>query len=177
MPHVVPDPDTPQHRVRGEELRRRIELVRAKLLAGNTRRWVAKLIASEWGLKPSQCWAYVRKAEAEIREFADRDAATWLHEHIAIRRDIRRRANDAADLRTELSAAESEARLLGLEPPTRLQHSGPGGGLIPIGVADLTRLNDGELETIETILAKLTTPRDAGAAPRSGPGGAGTSPG
>jgi hypothetical protein len=177
MPHVVPNPDTPQQRVRGEELRRRIELVRAKLLAGNTRRWVAKLVATEWGLKPSQTWAYVRKAEAEIREIADRDGPAWLSEHIAVRRDIRRRANDAADLRTELSAAESEARLLGLEPPTRLQHSGPGGGLIPIGVTDLTTLNDDELSSLEALLAKLAPPRDPGPAPGPGPGRAGTAGG
>jgi hypothetical protein len=174
MPHVVPDPDTPQQRVRGEELRRRIELVRAKLLGGNTRRWVAKLVATEWGLKPSQCWQYVRKAEAEIREMADRDATFWVAEHIAIRRDIRRRANDSADLRTELSAAESEAKLLGLEPATKLEHSGPDGGLIKIGTADLTKFNDEELAAFEALLAKLTAPSDSDPAPGAGPGRAGT---
>jgi len=130
MPNVEPNPDTPQQRVRGEELRRRIELVRTKLLAGNTRRWVAKLVTSEWGLKPSQAWAYVRKAEEEIQEIASRNADTWLAEHVAIRRDIRRRANDANDFRSELAAAESEAKLLGIEPPTKIQHSGSGGGPI-----------------------------------------------
>jgi hypothetical protein len=114
MPKVEPDPDRPAQRVRGEELRRRIEQVRTQLLSGKSRRWVAKLVAQEWGLKPSQCWAYVRKAEAEIREIVERNADHWLAEHVAIRRDIRRRANDQTDLRMELAAAETEARLLGL---------------------------------------------------------------
>ena len=114
MSHVPPDPTRPQQRVRGEELRRRIELVRSQLLSGKSRRWVAKLVATEWGLKPSQCWNYIRKAEREIREIVERNKEDWLAEHVALRRDIRRRANDGADLRMELAAAESEARLLGL---------------------------------------------------------------
>ena len=110
----VPDNEPRPQRVRGEELRRRIEQVRAQLLTGKSRRWVAKLVASEWALKPSQCWLYIRKAEDEIREIVDRNAQDWLAMHLAIRHDIRRRANDQGDLRTELAASDSEAKLLGL---------------------------------------------------------------
>jgi hypothetical protein len=114
MSDLPADPGPRPQRVRGEELRRRIELVKSNLLSGKSRWWVAQLIASEWGLKPSQKFKYIRQAEAEIREVVDRNAKDWLAEHISIRRDIRRRANDQNDLRTELAASDSEAKLLGL---------------------------------------------------------------
>jgi hypothetical protein len=41
-------------------------------------------------------------------------------EHIAIRRDIRRRAQKAGDFQAELLAAKDEAKLLGLYPADEL---------------------------------------------------------
>jgi hypothetical protein len=114
MPAPIPNLISLRNRATGIEFRRRIEQVRVKLLTGTSRRLVAKLIGEEWALKPSQCWNYVKKAEREIQEVADRNAAAWLAEHICIRRDLRRQAHDQNDLRTALAAADSEAKLLGL---------------------------------------------------------------
>lgn len=123
-----PPTDSDRRRATAKEMRERIELVRRSLLSGKTRQTVRLLIAADWGLSPRQTRWYLARAEAEIKDAAARDKDAWLAEHIALRRDIRRRASDASDLRAELAAAESEAKLLGLEPPTRLEHSGPNGG-------------------------------------------------
>jgi hypothetical protein len=89
MSDLPPDPKPPRPRVRGEELRRRIELVKSALLSGKSRQWVSQMITTEWDLKPSQRCNYLRQAEAEIREVVEKNAQAWLAEHVAIRRDIR----------------------------------------------------------------------------------------
>ncbi|HEX3150148.1 MAG TPA: hypothetical protein VHR66_18870 [Gemmataceae bacterium] len=117
----TPEPDPPESPPKGrkrstdKELIERTEIVRRKLLTGETRKAVRLMITEEWGLKPTQSYWYLKQAEKEIQEAAARSRDEWLAEHIAIRRDIRRRANDQSDPRTELAAAESEAKLLGLE--------------------------------------------------------------
>jgi hypothetical protein len=116
-------------------LQERLEIVRRKLLTGETRKAVRLMIAEEWGIKPTQAYWYLKQAEAEIAETANREKSAWLSEHIAIRRDIRRRASNAADLRVELAAAESEAKLLGLDPATRHELSAPGAG--PIAITEI----------------------------------------
>jgi hypothetical protein len=119
--------DSERRRATAKELRERVEIVRRKLVTGETRDAIRLLITAEWGLRSRQARWYLQKAEGEIRDAAQRSKDAWLAEHIAIRRDIRRRANHTGDLRAELAAAESEAKLLGLEPPTKLEHfdSGP----------------------------------------------------
>lgn len=121
-PGPASDPAPKRRQATVKELRERIELVRRELLTGKTRHTIQLLIIAEWGIKVRTARWYLRRAEAEIREAASRDKDAWLAEHIALRRDLRRRANAALDLRTELAAAESEAKLLGLEPPQELRH-------------------------------------------------------
>lgn len=136
MSDLPPQPAPRPQRVRGEELRRRIELVKSSLLSGKSREWVSQLITTEWGLQPSQRCKYIRQAEAEIREVVEKNAQGWLAEHVAIRRDIRRRANDQADLKMELAAADSEAKLLGLldgkSPPAPPSGDDGRDGSIPV---------------------------------------------
>jgi hypothetical protein len=129
---LPPEPPGNRKRCTDKELRERIEVVRRKLLTGETRKTVRVLITEEWGLKPTQAYWYLKEAEAEIQETAQRTKDVWLAEHIAIRREIRRKAAGALDLRVELAAADSEAKLLGLEQPTKHEHSGPDGKAIPV---------------------------------------------
>lgn len=117
-----PPTDTERRRVTVKEMRERIELLRRKLLTGIEPRALRLLAAAEFGLSARQARWYVQTATREIREAVQRDKDSWLAEHLAHRRDLRRRANESLDLRTELAAAESEAKLLGLEPPQELKH-------------------------------------------------------
>lgn len=102
-------------RARCYDLRTRIEEVKAKMLAGHSRASLVDLVRAAYGINRTQAYSYVQKAEAEIREVVDRDRQSWLAYHLELRRDIRRRANAAGDLGMELNAANSEAKLLGLD--------------------------------------------------------------
>ena len=93
----------------------RIEEVKEKLLSGMSRPSVIDFAKSQYSVSRSQAYLYVSKAEVEIREVVERDRPTWLAYHLEVRRDIRRRAYLAGDLRIELDSANSESKLLGLD--------------------------------------------------------------
>jgi hypothetical protein len=44
-----------------------------------------------------------------------------LAEHMSVRRDIRRRAREAGDLRAEIAAAQDECKLFGLYPSEKVE--------------------------------------------------------
>jgi len=106
----------------------RVDAVRLLLLTGkeDTSRLVQD-IAAKFGVNTRQAYNYVAKAKQQIEEVGAIDRTYRLAEHIAIRRDIRRRARDANDLRMELAAAQDEAKLLGVYPSDRHEISGPNG--------------------------------------------------
>ena len=58
----------------------------------------------------------MRDARTNILAISAEARPYMLAEHIAIRRDIRRRAQKAGDFQAELHAAKDEAKLLGLYP-------------------------------------------------------------
>lgn len=93
----------------------RVDAVRLLLLKGNepTPRLVQD-IATQFGVQSRQAYNYVAKAKRQIADIGEIDRTYKLAEHIAIRRDIRRRARDKGDIKMELAAADSEAKLLGL---------------------------------------------------------------
>jgi len=59
---------------------------------------------------------YMRDARANILAISAEARPYLLAEHLAHRRDMRRRAQKAGDLQAELLAAKDEAKLLGLYP-------------------------------------------------------------
>ncbi len=107
----------------------RVDAVRMLLLKGqeDTPRLVQD-IATKFGVNTRQAYNYVAKAKKQIAEIGEIDRAYRLAEQIAIRRDIRRRANAKDDYRAELAAAQDEARLLGLYPADKHELTGPDGG-------------------------------------------------
>lgn len=107
----------------------RVDAVRLLLLKGqeDTPRLVQD-IASKFGVNTRQAYNYIAKAKKQIENVGAIDRAYRFAEHIALRRDIRRRARDDGDLRMELAAAQDEAKLLGLYPAERQEISGKDGG-------------------------------------------------
>lgn len=116
-------PATKGERARGYDLRIRIEQTKEKLLVGVSRPHLLEVLQKMWGVSQSRAYEYIKQAETEIREVVEGDRDRWLAEHIAIRRDIRRRANETGDLRLELDSAKDEAKLLGLDV-VKVEHSG-----------------------------------------------------
>lgn len=107
----------------------RVDAVRVLLLKGHEDTpSLVQGIADRFGVNTRQAYNYVAKAKKQIGEVGAIDRAYRMAEHIAVRRDIRRRARDDGDLRMELAAAQDEAKLLGLYPADRHEVTGEGGG-------------------------------------------------
>ena len=125
------------NRVDAHTAETRVDAVRLLLLKGQEDTpSLVQGIANKFGVNTRQAYNYVAKAKKQIEEVGAIDHAYRLAEHIAIRRDIRRRARDAEDLRMELAAAQDEARLLNLYPGDKhsVQLTGEGGGPVVVQV-------------------------------------------
>jgi predicted transcriptional regulator len=59
-----------------------------------------------------------------------------------------------------LRIGERRAKLLGIDAPAKLEHSGPDGGPIKTETRDLSHLSDEELKALDGILAKLESPAE-----------------
>jgi len=115
----------------------RVDAVRVLLLKGHEDTpSLVQGIAERFGVNTRQAYNYVAKAKKQIENVGAIDRAYRLAEHIAVRRDIRRRARDAEDLRMELAAAQDEAKLLGLYPADKhsMELTGEGGGPVTFRV-------------------------------------------
>lgn len=119
-----------QKRARNSDLRKRIEEVKNWLLAGIPRSEIISAIEVAYKIANSRAYAYVKRAETEIWKIAELNREQWLAEHIAIRRRLRRRANESGDIEFELRCAEDEAKLLGLYAPIKQEIAGRDGGPI-----------------------------------------------
>lgn len=121
----------------------RVDAVRLLLLKGqeDTPRLVQD-IAGKFGVNTRQAYNYIAKAKKQIEDVGAIDRAYRTAEHIALRRDIRRRARDDGDLRMELAAAQDEAKLLGLYPAERQEITGKEGGPVELVVKYVNKRDD-----------------------------------
>jgi hypothetical protein len=99
----------------------RVETVRQLIISGVEASAIVRTVAEKWTVKDRQAWNYVIKARAEIAIITQQARPYLLAEHIAVRRDIRRRAREAHDLRAEIAAAQDEAKLFGLYPSEKVE--------------------------------------------------------
>jgi hypothetical protein len=99
----------------------RVETVRQFILSGDEASDIVRRAAETWGIKQRQAENYIHMARAKIRAITEQVRPYLLAEHIAVRRDIRRRAREAGDLRAEIAAAQDEAKLFGLYPSERVE--------------------------------------------------------
>ena len=138
----------------------RVDAVRVLLLKGHEDTpSLVQGIADKFGVNTRQAYNYVAKAKKQIEQVGEIDRAYRLAEHIAVRRDIRRRARDDGDLRMELAAAQDEAKLLALYPADKhaMEVSGKDGGPVQVEqkpVYDLSKLSTDELRAWRDLAAK-----------------------
>ena len=113
---------------------KRIETAKQFLLAGVDVDEICQDLTQRYGVGLRQAQRYVSDARERIQKRVYADRAAMFAEHIALRRDMRKRARAAKDLRIELAIAQDEAKLWGLYPADRHEVTGEGGGPVVVNV-------------------------------------------
>jgi len=106
------------------EKERRIDFAYRALLGGATASDLCHFMSESWGVSYRQAARYLRDARALIAEQACDEHAYRFAEALMARRQLRREAHQAGDLRLVLDVLRDEARLLGLYPPARHEIGG-----------------------------------------------------
>jgi hypothetical protein len=109
-----------------------------------------------WNVSDSQLWRYIRAADQLVKERFDARAQHLLNRHILQRRQLYAHAMGAGDYSTALRILDSEAKLEGLFPAEKHEHSGKDGG--PIQTQTQVVLSDDQrAAAITAILARVGT--------------------
>jgi hypothetical protein len=113
---------------------------------------------SAWELLPGgkplsdgQLWRYVSRADKLIAESCLARGKKMLRRHLGQRRNLYAKAISQGDVRTALAVLSDEAKLLGLYPPAKMEHTGAKG------------------EAIKIISIEAIKPSDAAPAPGAAP--------
>lgn len=92
----------------------RIEDLKSRLLQGVSDFFLRKYAVATWDVSHSQARRYIQHAKKLIRHEAKPYTDDVFLDHLAIRRDLRKRANEQGDLKLVLEIAKDEASLLAL---------------------------------------------------------------
>ncbi len=114
----------------------RIEAVYRMILDGWTSAQILQNVTRQWDIKIRMAHTYLARALQRVREEAQQDHEQLLAEHLAARRQLRREAKQAKDLRLAADILRDEAKLLGLYPAERREIDLPDGGL-PVRVIEI----------------------------------------
>jgi hypothetical protein len=113
------------------EYQKRVELVRQLLLSGAESHVILRNVSEKYDITPRMVDNYIRAAKQRIAIYSKEKfpliEGEMVAEHISLRRDMRRRAREAGDIRAELAAARDEAQLIGLYAPTKIAPTTPDG--------------------------------------------------
>jgi hypothetical protein len=123
----------------GPEVAQRVEEVFRLRLGGAEFadiRQFASAPERNWSVSDRQLWRYISAADKLVKERFDAKADHLLARHLLQRRPLYAHAVGAGDFSTALRILDSEAKLEGLFPPTKIAPTNPAGDL-PYG-ADLS---------------------------------------
>lgn len=121
MPRLTPAERVTRHKATAIEYSKRVETVRRLLLSGMDTDTILQNVTAEYGVKPRMARHYLATAREKNQAWIDFHEADMFGEHIAIRRDIRRRAQAAGDRKMELAAARDEALMFGLYAAQKIE--------------------------------------------------------
>jgi hypothetical protein len=102
------------HRPTEAEIDQRVNAVYALLLRREPRQVIVQFAAEAWGVATRQADEYIARARDLMREEARRDREEARAEHLALRRDLFRRAYKAEAWYSAFQIAQDEAKLMGL---------------------------------------------------------------
>lgn len=114
MPHLTRPEQRARHKSTAIEYQKRVETTRRLILRGMDTDDILQNITAEYEVKVRMARHYIAAARKKNQAWVDFNEDDLLSEHIAHRRDLRRRAAAAGDLKAELATARDEAQLIGL---------------------------------------------------------------
>ena len=109
----------------------RTEAVRSLILSGFTVHQIVQNASKAFSVGERQVHNYINHARKSIREANKDTVDVQIAEHIAIRRRMRAKANQANQPGLELAIAQDEARLLGLYPAEKRDITTGGQPIMP----------------------------------------------
>ena len=89
-----------------------------------------------WGVSDGQLWRYVAAADKLVKERFDAHAEHLLARHLLQRRQLFAHCMGAGDFNAALRVLDSEAKLEGLFPSEKHEHTGKGGAPIVLNVVE-----------------------------------------
>lgn len=109
------------------EYAKRVEMARLLIVMGETPENICRNMSAGLKVTERQARRYIADAKAEIQRELEPAKPYLLAEHVSIRRNLRKRAIDAGDLRAALAAMKDEAELLDLYPAKKTENTGANG--------------------------------------------------
>jgi hypothetical protein len=100
----------------------RVAYVRKLLLKGYSRGEIVQEGSKKWRITERQVDDYLARAQTDLKEEAKRHREEAFAEHLAARRELRKRAQNTGDLRIELDTLKDEAKLLNIYPAEKHIH-------------------------------------------------------
>jgi hypothetical protein len=92
--------------------------------------------AQSWNVSDSQLWRYIAAADKLVKERFDAEAEHLLARHLLQRRQLYAHAMGAGDFGTALRVVQDEAKLEGLYPAEKHEHTGKDGGTVVLHVVE-----------------------------------------
>jgi hypothetical protein len=124
-PDPAPDDAAPKRATKAEVIKRVEEIFSIRQAGAgfhDVREWA---VAQKWGVSDSQLYKYMQSAADLMSESLEKDRPKLLDLHVARRRLLFARCIESGDWRAALAVIDSEARLLGLIAPTRVENVNP----------------------------------------------------
>ena len=138
---------------------------RVKVLEMRKAGFTFRQIGGQLDINEAQAYRDLARILSDILELARPDAVALRTLELERLDDLQKtlwrqaKAGNLGATDRLLRIMERRARLLGLDAPTKEEHSGPGGGPIVIANAmDLSRLSDQELQSLERLVGKAALP-------------------
>jgi len=105
------------------EKKQRIRYVYEALLSDYNRADIIQHAAKKWGVQTRMADGYIAEATAIIKQEVEQQQAEGFVKHLARRRFYRNKAIVGNDLRLALEIDRDEAKLLGLYPSDKIEHT------------------------------------------------------
>ena len=121
MPRLTRPEQKQYHKSTAIEFDKRVETVRQLALTGIQAKAIIRYGTEKWGIKPRMVERYIERAITLNQGLLKFSEAEMLAEHVAHRRDLRKRAQASGDFRAELATARDEAQLIGLYAAQKIE--------------------------------------------------------
>jgi hypothetical protein len=124
-PDPAPDDAAPKRATKAEVIKRVEEIFSIRQAGAGFHDVREYAVAQKWGVSNTQLYRYMQQADDLMSESLEKDRSKLLDLHVARRRLLFARCIESGDWRAALAVIDSEARLLGLIAPTKVENVNP----------------------------------------------------